>query len=62
MFNPTNLIFFRLNEGVDVKNITFEYDIFNIHSYFTPFHDGGTGASIVIGSFFTGCVKVIRRA
>lgn len=27
-----------------------------------PFHAEGTGASMVIGSFFTGCVNVIRLA
>ena len=29
---------------------------------YTPFHEDGTGASIVRGSFFTGWVKVMRRA
>ena len=28
----------------------------------TPFHAEGTGASMVIDSFFTGCVNVIRLA
>ena len=28
----------------------------------TPFQEDGTGASMVISSFFTGCTNVMRRA